>query len=98
MKNGFSWPAFFFGPIWAFTKGMVLRGFLLLLVNVALFVFLFIGEILYFLTGDVRGGVHLIQVAFVAPVLWSVWVGARGNSWRRRMLIRRGYEEHTEEQ
>ncbi|MDJ0908079.1 MAG: DUF2628 domain-containing protein [Woeseiaceae bacterium] len=98
VKNGFSWPAFFFGPIWALTKGLMLRAAVIFLINIALFVFFFSGEIIYFLTGDVRGHIHLTPVAVVANVLWFVWVGARGNSWRRRLLIRRGYEEHIEEQ
>ncbi len=98
VKNGFSWPAFFFGPIWALTKGLMLRAAVIFLINIALFVFFFSGEIIYFLTGDVRGYIHLTPVAVVANVLWFVWVGARGNSWRRRLLIRRGYEEHIEEQ
>ena len=30
IKNGFSWPAFIFGPLWAWRRRMVLLGFSLL--------------------------------------------------------------------
>ena len=93
VKNGFSWPAFFFGPIWALTKGMVPIAGALLLMNILLVVFFYTIPILHSITGDAVGTAQLMVLPYSAQILWAIWVGARGNSWRRRHLVRRGYEE-----
>jgi hypothetical protein len=84
IKQGFSWPAFLFGPIWAWVKGLVGIGFALLGLNIllrvtpALFVMLF--------------GPAGLMLDFVLTLGAAVWVGSKGSDWRRGSMPKRGFQ------
>jgi hypothetical protein len=82
VKQGFSWPAFFFGWIWAFVKRMPLVGAVLLAIDVGFAV----GERVLPDEGLAA------DLAFLAWLAVGVVCGAYGNAWRRGALERRGFE------
>ncbi|MDP2958539.1 MAG: DUF2628 domain-containing protein [Longimicrobiales bacterium] len=87
VKQGWSWPAFFFGPIWALAKRMWALGFgvLGILFVVSYAIFLAVGvvdeDLLQGMLGMVGIGV------FVLPIIF----GAMGNKLRRTHLTSRGF-------
>lgn len=88
VKDGFSWPAFFFTWIWAFFHKLWRPGFFLLVLFllgpaavIAVIVFLF--------------GVAPPAPRFLTCLLEAVLgvvVGLRGNRWLRQLLSESGYE------
>ncbi len=80
VKEGFSWPAFFFGPLWALAHRMWLT-------TVALVVLDLGGGILM----DAAGLSPLTQA--VVSLAIEVLIGAHANDWRRRSLARRAYRD-----
>ena len=85
VKQGWSWPAFFFNIIWALTKKMWGIGF-----GFAVG-FFFLGAIFGFFG---EGSVNAIVVNLLSLAA-SVEFGARGNRWREQNLLARGFE-HTD--
>ena len=83
IKNGFSWPAFIFGPLWAWRKGMVLLGFGLLALELSLQLIPVIFNNL-----AVEAG---ILVDLVVSVSVLTWIGSQGNAWLRRSVLNRGF-------
>ncbi|OZI71858.1 DUF2628 domain-containing protein [Bordetella genomosp. 12] len=88
VKNGWSWPAFFFGSIWAFFAQLWLIGVILLPIELFLQMLMSIIEQMqrnasgsYAETISVIGGV----VAIVGLAIHIVF-GAYGNAWRRKKL------------
>lgn len=80
VKEGFCWPAFFFGPLWALWHGMW-RTALVLLVLSAVVSGLAIGA------GLTDAGEFALSGGLqVAIGLWA-------NDWRRRVLARRDFLE-----
>jgi hypothetical protein len=79
VKRGFSWPGFFFGCIWALSRQLWWQGGLLVLFSV--------------LWGAVTLGGAVGSAVFrvFLYLLYSVFVGFKGNSWRARNLEARGY-------
>jgi hypothetical protein len=84
VKIGFSWPAFFFGSLWAAAKRMWFPEFLLLLVADA-------G--LWFLTGVAEANHHggLTILGLFANFGYAYVRGRWGNRWLSGSLVRRGY-------
>lgn len=82
VKQGWSWPAFFFSFIWAMVKKQWALGVGL----VAAFIIL--GVILG-LAGAGEEGDALINVV---SIIVSIVFGVNGNSWREKNLLSRGYE------
>jgi Protein of unknown function (DUF2628) len=84
VKDGFSWPGFFFTWIWAFVKGLVGMGFLLLGAVVVMNILSAAGE-------ETRNpGLSVLSVVLgLAAVLVT---GFNGNKWREKALARKGYE------
>ena len=84
VKLGFSWPAFFFGALWAAAKRMWFPEFPLLLLAEAS---------LWLVTGAAaateNGGVTVLGLA--ANVAFAVICGRHGNRWLASSLLRRGY-------
>ena len=79
MKEGFCWPAFFFGFAWAFAVRCWVVGALLLSVTIALAVamtFLGLAELQR----------TLVWLGFMALIGWSA------NDWRRATLVRGGWQ------
>ena len=84
VKKGFSWPAFFFGPFWAFSKGLTGVGIGLLGLGVMF------AAIKHSLT--VNSPVGLCLVAWVAPLILPVIVGFEANGFWRRRLEQKGFQ------
>ena len=83
IKNGFSWSALIFGPLWAWRKGMVSLGFGLLAIHVSL-------QLIPLLFIDIwaeRG----ILVDLVITLIVLGWIGGRGNAWLRHSLLNLGF-------
>lgn len=82
VKEGWSWPAFFFTYFWAAAKRMWGIAAGILVSGVVL------GGVVGVLLLGGRGG----TLAIVVPVGIRVVCGFYGNAWRRRNLVNRGYE------
>ncbi|HTI87881.1 MAG TPA: DUF2628 domain-containing protein [Alphaproteobacteria bacterium] len=80
VKEGFSWPAFFFGPLWALAHRMWLVTVALVALDLIISVVLDAARI-----PPVTQAVISLAVA--------VLIGAHGNDWRRRSLDRRGFRD-----
>tara|TARA_R110000868_G_scaffold11751_13_gene57351 strand:- start:11263 stop:11700 length:438 start_codon:yes stop_codon:yes gene_type:complete len=79
IKEGFCWPAFFFGPFWALCHRMW-------------FVFLGICAVMI-LMAVAEAALHVDPVSYGAVSLGiSVLIGFSGNDWRRTALAARGWE------
>ena len=77
IKEGFCWPAFFFGPFWALWHRMW-------------FVFLGICAVMI-LMAVAESALHVDPVSYGAVSLGiSVLIGFSGNDWRRTALAARG--------
>lgn len=77
VKQGWSWPGFFFNIIWAFFKQMWMLGIGLLAI------FFFFGLI---------GGVFLTDknieaITFLGNLIIVIVFGIKGNEWREKSLI-----------
>lgn len=84
VKQGFAWPAFFFTVIWAFIKKMWGLGFaffgVIFLLSLAQSIFEQEGS---------EGGVLIITLLQLA---FFIFVGYKGNNWRRKNLKDRGFK------
>ncbi len=80
VKEGFCWPAFLFGFLWALWHRMWLTALLL-----------FLAEALLAVVAAALGLATMAQIALSAGFMLFVGFGA--NDWRRRSLRRRGFEE-----
>ena len=78
VKQGWSWPAFFFDAIWALVKKMYALGGIL----IAIYIILAVIEEL--------AGINLL--GFIGEVIISIVFGIKGNEWRENNLTSRGYE------
>ena len=82
VKQGWSWPGFFFTFIWAFVKRLwVVGGVILVLAFGA-------GVVLDSMMSDSVNS----AVSNVMGLVVSLVVGVRGNIWRENNLLSRGYE------
>ena len=81
IKVGFCWPAFCFGPFWAWRKGMIVLGFGLfaLLQLIPLLLVGFVGD----------GG---LVVDLIITVIILAVMGDQGNACLRRSALNRGFE------
>lgn len=84
VKQGWSWPAFFFGGIWALVKKMWNLGFGVFGVFFAIG---FIGEIF---GGDIKQ--IMDAVVSIGSLVLPVVFGVNGNKWRETNLIARGFD------
>jgi hypothetical protein len=90
VKVGFSWPAFFFGSLWAAAKRMWLPEFFLLVA---------VDAGLWFLTGVAEANHQsgLAIVVLFANIGYAFIRGKRGNHWLSASLVRRGYAMQSTE-
>lgn len=85
VKQGWSWPGFFFTIIWAFFKRMWMLGGILV----------FAEFVLPYLIGAKEGEFlgNLIEfILWLVNLIMPFVFGANGNHWREQNLLRRGYE------
>jgi hypothetical protein len=90
VKSGFSWPAFFLGPIWAIVKRLWWIAAAMMVIDAAL----------WFASGYAAarrdGAIALLYLVLV--VIYAVLRGRWGNGWRRARLMRRGYRPMSDGQ
>lgn len=90
VKVGFSWPAFFFGPVWLLAEK--LSGFAVLWLGLLFALLLTGGLISLWLPETERTFVYTLMV--VGGVgLWIV-PAFKGNHWKAQALAARGYQSH----
>ena len=83
VKQGWSWPAFFFSFIWAMVKKMWALG-------VGFFAAFFILGIILGLAGVKENAANgLINIA---AIIANIVFGVNGNAWREKNLLSRGFE------
>jgi len=80
VKQGWSWPAFFFFWIWAFTKGLIAIG-----VGVMLFPII-LGGIFSNIDTEVANYVDII-----ATLACNVWLAVKGNKFVEENLTKKGF-------
>jgi hypothetical protein len=80
IREGFCWPAFLFGPLWALWFGMWRTAIVLFLVSI-----LISGFVVVF------GMTDPAELALTLGL--QVFLGLWGNDWRRHVLARRGFAE-----
>jgi len=80
VKQGFSWPGFWFTWLWAFVKGLYVTGVVLLVAVVLLRV----------LAETREPG--LVWLAALGTLVVALGVGFKGNDWRETSLVNRGYQ------
>jgi hypothetical protein len=80
VKEGFSWPGFFFGVIWALWHRLWIEAAALLALFIAAGVIFDVANL-----GEPVESLIMFAVALL--------VGFNGNDWRRESLRRRGYQE-----
>ena len=85
VKEGFSWPAFFFGALWAATKGLWWPAFVVLTV---------LDSGLWFLTGyaEAQSQGLLALLGLATTLAYAVVRGRFGNQWLRSGLQRKGFK------
>jgi len=82
VKQGWSWPAFFFSCIWAMLKKMWVLG-----------VSVFIGFLVFgFMVGASGAGAAGDALVNIVSVVANIIFGINGNKWRENNLLKRGYE------
>ena len=82
VKQGWSWPAFFFSFIWAMVKKLRVLG-----------VGLLVGFFLFVIIVDASvGGDGADVLINIVGIIISIIFGFNGNSWREKNLVSRGYE------
>ena len=87
VKQGWSWPAFFFNIFWAFCKRMWALG------GILFAVFFAIGFIGRAAGGDTEQAIDVLTP--IANLVISIVFGVKGNSWREKNLMGRAYEFRT---
>ncbi|MBM9512402.1 DUF2628 domain-containing protein [Desulfogranum marinum] len=83
VKQGWSWPAFFFSCFWAIAKKMWLTGTALFLAS------LLLGAVI----GQAEMGPRGDGVINILSIAVSIIFGLKGNDWWEATLYSQGYEE-----
>lgn len=93
VKNGWSWPAFFFGSIWALCMQLWLIGLILLPVELLLQMLVSVtGQIQTNATGSYAETTGTIGgVIAILALSIRIAFGSFGNSWKRKRLGKLGY-------
>ena len=87
VKNGFSWPALFFGVLWASSKKLW-----------GVLIAMFVVECVLYALGAAVQAERSPSLAFAQLGLFVAYALVRGffgNAWRRASLRRRGYQVVT---
>lgn len=88
VKQGWSWPGFFFSIIWALIKKMWVLGFSLL--------------VLFLVLGFIEGAIEvssgedaalgMAAITGFLNLIIAIIFGINGNKWREKKLISRGFD------
>jgi len=82
VKQGWSWPGFFFSVIWAYVKKMWILGTSVLVLFIVLEV----------IGGGIEASAGMSVFSNILSLIISVIFGANGNQWREKYLLSRGFE------
>jgi hypothetical protein len=84
VKTGFSWPAFFFGSLWAVAKGLWLPALGMFALDAAI----------WFCSGfsEAHGYGPLALAGLVLQIVYWGLRGRYANGWWRAKLLRQGYK------
>lgn len=83
VKQGWSWPAFFFSCFWAMAKRMWLTGIALFLAS------LLLGAVI----GQAGMGPRGDMIINIISIAISIIFGLKGNDWWESMLYSQGYDD-----
>ena len=83
VKQGWSWPGFFFSFIWAMIKKMWGLGVGLLIGCI----------VLGLIVGAAGGGSGGDALTNIIAIIINIILGVNGNSWREKNLASRGFEQ-----
>ncbi|STZ75660.1 DUF2628 domain-containing protein [Bergeriella denitrificans] len=94
VKNGWSWPGFFFSIFWALFKRLWLVALALFLVA---FAASFVGAVaaIFFAGSTQEENAVIDAVGNAASLAIAIYTGINGNSLRERNLLKRGYQRIT---
>ncbi len=83
VKQGFSWPAFFFGSLWALARRVYPLFFLMSVLDL----------VLWFVTGyaEAQGALGPALIGLLCTLIYAVLRGKYANSWLRQYLVSQGY-------
>jgi hypothetical protein len=83
VKQGFCWPAFLFGSLWALARRVYPLFFVMLVIDFAL----------WFVTGyaEAHGSFGLALLGLFGLLAYAIIRGKRGNRWVQSFLVSRGY-------
>ena len=83
VKQGFSWPAFFFGSLWALARRVYPLFFAMLLLD----------SVLWFVTGyaEAHGSFGWALLGLFGTLAYASVRGRHGNRWVESFLVSRGY-------
>ena len=90
VKTGFSWPAFFFGALWASSKKLWGVLCLMLLVEIVLYA--------VSAAAQAQRSIPLSLLQLALQLAYLLVRGFFGNAWRRASLLRRGYQVYVKQQ
>jgi hypothetical protein len=88
VKQGWSWPGFFFNFIWALIKRMWVLGVVLMILSIALGFAEGTVEVSY--GKEAASGISVFTS--ILNLVIAVVFGVKGNKWREKNLIFRGYK------
>jgi len=88
VKEGFSWPALCFGPLWLFVKKLWMFAVAWVVVSMILASIEGISDEVGMVSGRMMMVYSLVAGGYLA--LWFI-PAFKGNSWRAKNLLKRGY-------
>ncbi|MCT6875122.1 DUF2628 domain-containing protein [Frischella perrara] len=97
VKQGWSWPAFFFGWIWALIKQLWMVAGLLIayaIISSIVIQLMILPSYDYYEYGgqDLSQAFLLQSISLLIQLGITIYLGVKGNSLREANLIKRGYE------
>lgn len=96
VKQGWSWPAFFFGAIWALIKQLwMVAGLILAYAIISSIIIQSVTppyDYYEYGGGDSSQAFLLQNISMLIQLGIAVYLGVKGNSLREANLIKRGYE------
>lgn len=84
VKNGYNFPAFFFGLLWMLYSRLWMYSALFILL---ILLTSFIEEATYYM--------YYMDITLLTSLLFvgiGVWIGFKGNEWKRDRLVKHGYD------